>query len=153
MGALHEGHLALVRQAKAECDVVAASVYVNRSNSTTRKTWSTTRGTRKRCPNVGRSRLRHAADAGGNELLQHLPTLKFELGALGEVLEGAHRPGHFMGVVQVVERLFHFVRPDVAYFGEKDRQQLAVVRSAAKQLHWPLQIIGCPTVRAATAWH
>ena len=54
-----------------------------------------------------------------------------------------------MGVVQVVERLFHFVRPDTAFFGEKDRQQLAVVRSAVSQLHWPVGIYGCPTVRAA----
>jgi pantoate--beta-alanine ligase len=150
MGALHEGHLALVRQAKAECDVVAASVYVNPLQFNDKKDLE-------HYPRHPQEDAQMLAEAGcdmllmpgGNELLQHLPTLKFELGALGDVLEGAHRPGHFMGVVQVVERLFHFVRPDVAYFGEKDRQQLAVVRSAAKQLHWPLQIIGCPTVRAA----
>lgn len=149
MGALHEGHLALVRQAKAECDVVAASVYVNPLQFNDKEDLA-------RYPRHPAADARLLEEAGcdmllmpeGNELLQHLPRLQFELGPLGTVLEGEHRPGHFMGVVQVVERLFHFIRPDAAFFGEKDRQQLAVVRSAAKQLHWPERIHGCPTVRA-----
>ena len=150
MGALHEGHLALVRQAKTQCAVVAASVYVNPLQFNNKEDLAM-------YPRHPANDARMLEEAGcdmllmpeGNELLQHLPAIQFDLGALGTVLEGAYRPGHFTGVVQVVERLFHFVRPDMAFFGEKDRQQLAVVRSAAKQLHWPERIIGCPTVRAA----
>src|SRR5690606_10089941 len=68
---------------------------------------------------------------------------------LDTVMEGASRPGHFQGVANVVERLFHYVRPDVALFGEKDRQQLAVLRHVAASHHWPVRIAGHPIVRAA----
>lgn len=150
MGALHEGHLALVHRAKTECDFVVASVFVNPLQFNDQEDLARY----PRQPERDRLLLEEAgcdlvlmpdADA----LLKDRPELDLDLGGLGTVLEGAHRPGHFMGVVQVVERLFHFVRPDVAFFGEKDRQQLAVVRSAARQLHWPVEIRGCPTVRAA----
>ena len=77
------------------------------------------------------------------------PPLHYDLGRLDAVLEGTSRPGHFQGVVNVVERLFHFVRPDRAYFGEKDRQQLTIVRHVTRQLRWPVEIVGCPTERAA----
>ena len=71
----------------------------------------------------------------------------YELDGLDTVLEGAARPGHFQGVVNVVERLFHYVRPDAAYFGEKDRQQLAVLQHVASALRWPEAVVGCATVR------
>lgn len=150
MGALHAGHLALVQRARQECDVVAASVFVNPLQFNDPADLA-------RYPRQPEEDRRLLQEAGcdmllmpeGERLMAHLPELPFDLGPLGTVLEGASRPGHFQGVVQVVERLFHFVRPDMAFFGEKDRQQLAVVRRAAKQLRWPVAIIGCPTVRAA----
>jgi pantoate--beta-alanine ligase len=150
MGALHAGHLALVQQAKQQCDVVAASVFVNPLQFNDPADLA-------RYPRQPEEDRRLLQEAGcdmllmpeGEGLMAHLPELPFDLGPLGNVLEGASRPGHFQGVVQVVERLFHFVRPDMAFFGEKDRQQLAVVRLAATRLRWPVAIIGCPTVRAA----
>jgi pantoate--beta-alanine ligase len=83
------------------------------------------------------------------ELFQdHVPR-EYDLGGLDTVMEGASRPGHFQGVANVVERLFHYVRPDSALFGEKDRQQLAVLRHVAAARHWPVRILGHPIVRAA----
>lgn len=80
-------------------------------------------------------------------IYQGVRPLTYDLGNLDRVLEGPLRPGHFQGVVNVVERLFHYVRPDRAYFGEKDRQQLAVIDHVARALRWPVEIVGCPTLR------
>lgn len=82
------------------------------------------------------------------ELFQGFTPKDHELGGLDMLMEGASRPGHFQGVVNVVERLLHYVRPDMALFGEKDRQQLAVIRHVTTGLRWPVQIIAHPIVRA-----
>lgn len=150
MGALHAGHLALVARAKAECGAVCASIFVNPlqfNNAEDLRHYP-------RQMDQDRRLLEEAgcdtlfAPEGASIYRDHSPRT-FDLGGLDEVLEGASRPGHFQGVVNVVERLFHYVRPDTAYFGEKDRQQLAVISHVARTLHWPERIVPCETLRAA----
>ena len=128
MGALHEGHLALVARAKAECGAVCASVFVNPLQFNNPEDL-------RHYPRQLEQDRRLLADAGCDMLFapgaesiyqDHSPR-HYDLGGLDDVLEGPLRPGHFQGVVNVVERLFHYVRPDAAYFGLKDRQQLAVI--------------------------
>ena len=150
MGALHEGHLALVDQALATCDAVVASVFVNPLQ------FNNPEDLRKYPRQLDQDRALleaqgcHVLFVPTNEGLYAKSKPKsYELAALDQVLEGPSRPGHFQGVVNVVERLFNYTRPDKAFFGEKDRQQLAVIRHIAQQERWPEQIIGCPTVRAA----
>lgn len=148
MGALHEGHLSLVRQARSHGDAVVVSIFVNPLQFNNREDLV-------HYPRQPERDQQLLADAGvdmllmpaGNELYEDFTPKNYDLGGLDTILEGASRPGHFQGVVNVVERLFHYVRPDAALFGEKDRQQLAVIRHAARQQHWPIEIVGCPIVR------
>jgi len=148
MGALHQGHMALVRTARAECDRVVASIFVNP------KQFAPTE-------DLGSYPRREAADldmlrtAGAD--LAFIPALDemyppdfaslVRLGGLTEGLCGAHRPGHFDGVTTVVTKLLIQALPDSAYFGEKDYQQLMVVRRLARDLDIPVHIAGVPTVR------
>lgn len=150
MGALHEGHISLVKQAGKQGRAVAVSIYVNPlqfNNPEDLEHYP-------RHPERDQQLLAHAGVdmllmPHGNELFEDFTPKTYALDGLDSMLEGASRPGHFQGVVNVVERLFHYVRPDVALFGEKDRQQLAVIRHAAKQQRWPIEIAGCPIVRDA----
>jgi pantoate--beta-alanine ligase len=150
MGALHEGHLALISRAKAECGAICASIFVNPLQFNNPEDL-------RHYPRQLEQDRRMLEEAGCHMLFapdeaavyrDHVPRT-FDLGPLDEVLEGPSRPGHFQGVVNVVERLFHYVRPDAAYFGEKDRQQLAVINHVARSLRWPERIVPCETLRAA----
>jgi pantoate--beta-alanine ligase len=150
MGALHEGHLSLVRLARERADRVVASVFVN----------PTQFGPGEDFTRYPRQPERDAAmlEPAGCHLL-FLPGVEtiyppghatlVEPGGAAEGLEGACRPGHFRGVATVVCALFNLVRPDVAVFGEKDAQQLAVVRQMVRDLHIPVEIVPGPTVREA----
>ena len=148
MGALHEGHLSLVRQARRENEVVTASIFVNPAQF----------GPGEDLARYPRSPERDAAllaEAGVDVLFtpsveeMYPPgfSTRVEVGALGAVLEGASRPGHFSGVATVVARLFGLVRPTRAYFGQKDAQQLAVIRRMTADLALPVEVIAGPTVR------
>ena len=149
MGALHEGHLALVRQAREHADAVVASIFVNPLQFNDKKDLE-------RYPRHPENDQRMLEEVGcdmvfspvAEELFHDLTPVEYDLNRLDLILEGASRPSHFQGVVNVVERLFHYVRPDLAIFGEKDRQQLAVIRHATALLRWPVRIIGHPIVRA-----
>lgn len=149
MGALHDGHIALVRHAREHADTVVASIFVNPLQFNDKEDLE-------RYPRNPEEDRRMLKEAGCDmvlapeaaELFRDYTPVEYDLGGLDTILEGASRPGHFQGVVQVVERLFHYVRPDLAIFGEKDRQQLAVIRYATARLRWPLEIIGHPIVRA-----
>lgn len=148
MGALHEGHLALVRQARAANETVAASIFVN----------PTQFGPQEDLANYPRNMERDLAllESEGVDLVyapapEEVYPPGFDTwinpGALGEKLEGEARPGHFRGVATVVAKLLNVIGPDRAYFGQKDGQQLAVIRQLERDLNLGVEIVGVPTVR------
>ncbi|MFP1680830.1 pantoate--beta-alanine ligase [Alloalcanivorax sp. C16-2] len=151
MGNLHDGHLSLVREARRHCERVVVSVFVNPTQFGPGEDFDAY----PRTLEADAERLREA----GVEML-FAPTVEamyplganrtwVEVDALGDHLCGADRPGHFRGVATVVSKLFNIVQPDVAVFGEKDFQQLAILRRMATELLFPIRIIGAPTAREA----
>ena len=149
MGAFHEGHLSLMRRARGERDTVVVSIFVNPLQF-----------------GPGEDLARYPRDedrdvAAAEELGVDLvfapsveemypggePEVTVDPGPLGDRLEGASRPGHFRGVATVVAKLFHVIGPSRAYFGEKDAQQLAVIRRMVLDLAYPVEVVGCPIVR------
>ncbi|MBA2505061.1 MAG: pantoate--beta-alanine ligase [Thermoleophilaceae bacterium] len=151
MGFLHEGHLSLIRRAAAENDTTVVSLFVNPKQF----------GEGEDLEGYPRDEARDAAlaEEAGADVLFAPPleevyppdfTSSVEVeGPLTTVLCGAGRPGHFKGVSTVVAKLFNMVGPDRAYFGQKDAQQLAVIRRMARDLNFPVEVIGCPIVREA----
>lgn len=150
MGALHAGHLSLVRRALTECDRCIVSVFVNPTQFNDPRDLETYPRTLEAdselLASVGASAL-FAPEV--STIYPEEDTRTFEVGAVAEVMEGRYRPGHFNGVMQVVSRLFDIVRPDCAYFGEKDFQQIAVIRAMVQLIGSPVEIIACPIVREA----
>ncbi|WP_167610228.1 pantoate--beta-alanine ligase [Maribellus sediminis] len=148
MGALHEGHLSLVRQAVAENTLAVISIFVNPTQFNDPKDLEryprTLEADLKLLETTG-CQLVFAPDA--QEVYPKPDTRKFNFGKLEKVMEGAFRPGHFNGVAQVVSRLFDMLKPDKAYFGLKDFQQLAIVKNMVKQLNLPVEIVPCAIVR------
>ena len=150
MGALHEGHLSLIERARRDNDIVVVSVFVNPTqfnNPDDLRTY----------PRTEEADLEKLRAAGVD--IAFVPTVEevypepdnrvFELGPVAEVMEGAMRPGHFNGVAQVVSKLFAMTRPTRAYFGEKDFQQIAVIRKMVQLEGFDLDIIACPIKREA----
>ena len=150
MGALHAGHLSLVRRALSECDRCIVSVFVNPTQFNDPRDLETYPRTLEAdstlLASVGASAL-FAPEV--STIYPEEDTRTFDVGAVAEVMEGRYRPGHFNGVMQVVSRLFDIVRPDCAYFGEKDFQQIAVIRAMVRLIGSPVEIIACPIVRVA----
>jgi pantoate--beta-alanine ligase len=148
MGALHEGHLALVERSRNQCDRTICSIFVNPLQFNDPKDLEhyprRLDEDRKLLENLGCDAL-FIPEA--DQLFQHFKACNYDLGGLDDHWDGPSRPGHFQGVVNVVERLFHYTRPDKAFFGEKDRQQLSIIQYVTKQQRWPIDIIGCPTLR------
>ena len=150
MGALHAGHLQLVQAARAECDEVIATIFVNPTQFNNAEDF-------RLYPRVPEADAALLAPAGCTALfapsveeMYPQPTvLRFDFGALERVMEGAHRPGHFNGVATVVSKLFHLARPHRAYFGQKDWQQVAIVRQLVADLSFDLEIVAQPTIREA----
>jgi len=148
MGALHEGHLALVRRAREECDRVIATIFVNPRQFAPSEDLD-------RYPRdeAGDARLLEAAHTdllfapAVDEIYPAGFTTNVHVAGVSEGLCGAHRPGHFDGVATVVSKLLLQALPDAAFFGEKDYQQLCVIRRLARDLDIPVRIIGVPTVR------
>ena len=150
MGNLHAGHLALVKQAAVGADRVVVSIFVNPLQFNERDDFTGY----PRTLDADRQRLAgHPVDAVfAPDEAELYPagrdaTTRVEVPLLSDILEGASRPGHFRGVTTVVTKLFHCVLPDVALFGEKDFQQLLVIRRMVADLDFSVEIIGCPTVR------
>lgn len=148
MGALHNGHLSLVNRARSENAFVAVSVFVNPTQFNDKNDLRNY----PRTPDADAALLSSAgADLvfmpSVDEIYPTQDTRVFDFGTVDKVMEGATRPGHFNGVAQVVSRLFDLVRPARAYFGEKDFQQIAVIKAMVRQLSLDVQIVPCPIVR------
>lgn len=148
MGALHAGHRSLVEKARRECKIVVVSVFVN-------PTQFNDKTDLKNYPRTPEADLAILEEAGADivlmptveEIYPEPDTRQFDFGLIDKVMEGATRPGHFNGVAQVVSRLFDIVKPGKAYFGEKDFQQIAVIKAMVKQLGLKLEIVECPIIR------
>lgn len=150
MGALHEGHASLVRRSVEENDVTVVSVFVNPTQFNDKNDLKNyPRDLDADCRLLEQCRASYVLAPEVEEMYPTPDTRQFEYPPVSTVMEGAHRPGHFNGVCQVVSRLFYIVRPDRAYFGEKDWQQIAVVKAMVRHLGLPVQIVECPIVRDA----
>lgn len=147
MGALHKGHLSLLQRARSENEVVVCSIFVNpvqfNNKEDLEKYPRTLEDDQKLIEGV--ADVVFAPTAA--EVYPTAPTEKYDFGSLETVMEGRFRPGHFNGVAIVVKRLFDWVMPDKAYFGEKDFQQLAVIREMVRQYALAVEIVGCPIIR------
>ena len=148
MGALHAGHASLVKRSVAENDVTVVSDFVN-------PTQFNDLNDLKKYPRTLEADCRLLEACGVNfvfapsveEIYPEPDTRQFSFAPLDTVMEGIYRPGHFNGVCQIVSKLFDIVKPDRAYFGEKDFQQLAIIREMVRKMQFPLEIVGCPIVR------
>jgi pantoate--beta-alanine ligase len=148
MGALHEGHLSLVRAAKARCDTVAVSLFVNPTqfgpNEDLAKYPRPYERDRELLEKEGVAIL-FAPSA--EEMYPQGKATWVVVEGLSERLDGRSRPGHFRGVTTVVSKLFHIIEPDVAFFGQKDAAQAAIIRRMVRDLNFPVEIVICPIVR------
>jgi pantoate--beta-alanine ligase len=149
MGALHAGHLSLIDIAKKRADNVVVSIFVNPTQFGPREDFN-------RYPRPIEDDLAKCKDAAvslvfnptADEMYRHgVPHISIEMAGMSDVLEGKHRPGHFSGVCQVVAKLFHIIEPDVAIFGQKDFQQLRIIKAMVEALDWPIEIASAPTLR------
>ncbi len=151
MGALHEGHLSLVRTARAAADEVVVSIFVNPLQFDQPEDLA-------RYPRTLDEDVEMLEAAGVDVLFAPLasdmyprgdPIVRVSAGRIGQVFEGAHRPGHFDGVLTVVIKLLHMTRPDLAIFGQKDAQQLIAIKAMVRDLDVRSEIVGSPTIRNA----
>lgn len=150
MGALHAGHLSLIGRARRENDVVVVSVFVNPTQFNNQEDLRTYPRTEEAdCRLLEAESVDYAFIPSVEEIYPEPDTRVFDLGPVAEVMEGAMRPGHFNGVAQIVSKLFAIVSPTRAYFGEKDFQQIAVIRRMVSLEGFDLEIIACPIKREA----
>ena len=150
MGALHKGHLSLVERCVREDDICVVSVFVNPTQFNDKHDLETyPRTLEADCALLESAGCDFVFAPSVEEMYPEPDTRTFDFGTVMQVMEGAKRPGHFNGVAQVVSKLFYIVEPDNAYFGEKDFQQIAVIRAMVKQLQIPVQSNACPIVREA----
>lgn len=150
MGALHAGHISLMDRARRDNDIVVASVFVNPTqfnNPTDLETYPRTEEAD--CRALESAGVDYAFIPSVEEIYPEPDTRVFDLGEVAEVMEGAMRPGHFNGVAQIVSKLFAWTNPTRAYFGEKDFQQIAVIRRMAALEGFDFEIVACPIVREA----
>ena len=148
MGALHAGHKSLVDRARAENDTVVVSVFVNPTQFNNPNDLATYPRTEEAdAALLEASGVDYAFIPSVKEIYPEPDTRVFDLGPVAEVMEGAMRPGHFNGVAQIVSKLFAYTQPTRAYFGEKDFQQIAVIRRMVELEKFPIEIIDCPICR------
>ena len=150
MGALHAGHISLVKRCVAENDICVVSDFVNPTQFNDKHDLETyPRTLDADCALLEPVGCDYVFAPSVAEMYPEPDTRVFNLGPVAEVMEGPRRPGHFNGVAQVVSKLVYIVEPDNAYFGEKDFQQIAVIREMVRQLNLPVHIVDCPIQREA----
>ena len=148
MGALHEGHASLVKKSIFDNDITVVSIFVNPTQFNDPKDLNSyPRDIDADCKLLENIGTDYVFIPSVEEIYPLPDTRHFEFPPISTVMEGAHRPGHFNGVCQVVSRLFYIIRPDNAYFGEKDWQQIAVVKAMVKLLGLNVKIVECPIIR------
>jgi pantoate--beta-alanine ligase len=149
MGALHDGHLSLVQKSKTQCALTLVSIFVNPLQFNDPEDL-------KKYPRPVEADIQALYHAETDALLlpdekdiypEHIARLDFDPGTMGEVMEGKFRPGHFKGVAEVVYRLLSIAQPDRLYLGQKDFQQVAIIRKLIADLQLPVEVIACPTIR------
>jgi pantoate--beta-alanine ligase len=148
MGALHEGHLSLVRAAKAQCDTVTVSLFVNPTQfGPTEDLAKYPRPFERDRELLEKEGVAILFAPSEDEMYPQGEVTRVVVEGLSEKLDGRSRPGHFRGVTTVVSKLFHIVEPDVAFFGQKDAAQCAIIRRLVGDLNFPVEIVICPIVR------
>jgi pantoate--beta-alanine ligase len=148
MGALHKGHISLIEQSKKVCDITVCSIFVNPNQFNDKADLA-------RYPRTPEADIKMLEDAGCDilfmpsveEIYPQADTRIFDFGTVDKVLDGAHRPGHFNGVGQVVSRLFEIIKPHKAFFGLKDYQQVLVIKKLVEQLNLKVEIVACDILR------
>ena len=150
MGALHAGHLSLIERARGECGYVVVSIFVNPTQFNNPNDLATyPRTVEADCEKLAEAGVDVVFTPAVEEIYPEPDMRQFDLGPVADVMEGKMRPGHFNGVCQIVSKLFDYVRPDKAYFGEKDYQQIAVIRRMSEIIGFEGEIVPCPICREA----
>ena len=150
MGALHQGHLSLVELAGKQTGYVIVSIFVNPTQFNDKNDLDRyPRDLQKDIDLLASTACQLVFAPDVQEIYPEPDTRQFNFGTLEQVMEGKFRPGHFNGVAQVVSRLFDMVKPDKAFFGQKDFQQLAIINEMVRKLQLPVEIISCPIIREA----
>ncbi len=148
MGALHQGHVSLIEKSRNENDITICSIFVNPTQFNDPKDLEkyprTLEGDLSLLKTNGVEIVFHPSV---QEIYPHPAKTKLHFGEIENILEGAHRPGHFNGVGQVVSKLFNITQPDRAYFGQKDLQQVALIKQLVRDFSFPIQVITCPIIR------
>lgn len=151
MGALHNGHLSLIDASQKKCDLTVCSIFVNPTQFNKKEDLEKyPRNVEQDLRLLEQQRCDVVFLPTVEEMYDDYTFKEFDFGALGNVMEGEHRPGHFNGVANVIQRFFEIINPTYAFFGEKDFQQLAIVKALVNQLDSPTKIIGCPILREKT---
>lgn len=148
MGALHEGHISLITSSKNDNDITIASIFVNPTQFNDKKDYQ-------RYPRILNDDVKKLEEAKCDilftpteeEMYPEEDNRQFDFGNIDKVMEGKFRPGHFRGVALIVSKLFEIVTPDRAYFGEKDFQQVAIIKHLTKLMCYPVEIVSCPIIR------
>jgi len=148
MGALHDGHLSLIRTAKSRCDLVVASIFVNPTQFGPNEDLAKYPRTFERdCQLLEKENADLLFAPTVEEMYPQDAVTWVTVEGLSEKLDGKSRPGHFRGVTTVVAKLFHIVEPDIAFFGQKDAAQVAIIRRMVRDMKFPVEIVACPIVR------
>lgn len=148
MGALHKGHLSLIKASQEKCDLTVCSIFVNPTQFNKKEDLDNyPRNIDKDLKLLEQEHCDIVFLPSVEEMYDNYIFKEFDFGDLGNVMEGKHRPGHFNGVANVIQRFFDIINPTYAFFGEKDFQQLAIVRALALQIKSSTKIIGCPILR------
>ncbi len=148
MGALHDGHLSLVRAAKKRCDLVVVSIFVNPTQFGPNEDFTLyPRTLQKDSELLNNAAVDFLFAPSTEDMYPEGAATYVTVEGLSDRLDGKSRPGHFRGVATIVSKLFNLVQPDVAFFGQKDAAQIAVIRKMVRDLNFPVEIVACPIVR------